>query len=193
MKSIILSIALFLATSVLYSQTVWTLDKGHSSVGFTVRHHMIAELDGKFDEYTATITASEEDFSDAVFEFTAETKSFNTANTMRDGHLKDENYFDVKQFPQITFKSTSFKRVMGNEWKLEGDLTMKGKTLPVTLDLILNGPQMNKRAQTLEIGVTASGKINRFDFDIGTQLPEFNVSNEVVLRVLGEFKKQKEE
>jgi len=192
MKNLHLIIVFLFSTITLFSQTTWTLDKGHSKVGFTIKHHMIAELDGNFMDYTAKITASKEDFSDAVFEFTAETNSFFTANEMRDGHLKDERYFDVKQFPQITFKSTSFTRVMGNQWKLIGNLTMKGKTLPVKLDVVLGGPEMNKRAKTQEIGITATGKINRLDFGVGEQLPEFNVSNEVELRILGEFQKQKE-
>ncbi len=192
MKNLLSTIVFLLSTIILFAQTTWSLDKGHSKVGFTVKHHMIAELDGNFTDYTAKITATKEDFSDAVFEFTAETKSFDTANEMRDGHLKDERYFDVEKFPQITFKSTSFTRVMGNEWKLVGDLTMKGKTLPVTLDVLFAGPQMNKRLKTMEIGVTATGKLNRLDFGVGDQLPEFNVSNEIELRILGEFRKEGE-
>ena len=172
----------------MFSQT-WTLDKGHSHAGFTVSHHLISEVDGNFKAYTAKITAAKEDLSDAVFEFSAETASFNTDNDFRDKDLKSPNFFDVEKYPAMTFKSTSFKRVMGNKWKLTGDLTIKDKTLPVTLDVIIGGPEMNQRLQKPEIGIKATGKINRFDFGIGSNMPEMMVSNEVELRVLGEFRK----
>ncbi len=177
-----------LAAAAAFSQT-WTLDKGHSRVGFTVNHHLISEVDGNFKAYNAKITATKEDFSDAVFEFSAETSSFNTDNEMRDKDLKSPNFFDVEQYPTMAFKSTSFVRIMGNKWKLKGNLTIKDTTLPISLDVILGGPEMNQRAQKLEIGIKATGKINRLDFKIGEKLPEFMVSNEVELRILGEFKK----
>ncbi len=177
-----------LATVSLFSQT-WSLDKGHSKVGFTVNHHLISEVDGNFKAYTAKITATKDDFSDAVFEFSAETNSFNTDNDFRDKDLKGPNFFDVEKFPALTFKSTSFTRIMGNKWKLTGNLTIKETTLPITLDVIIGGPEMNQRAQKLEIGIKATGKINRLDFKLGVNLPEMMVSNEVELRVLGEFKK----
>lgn len=189
MKSINLIVLLLFMTTIVFSQTTWTLDKGHSKVGFTVRHHLISEIDGNFMDYDAKITTTEEDFSDAVFEFSATTNSLNTAHEMRDGHLKAPAIFDVEKYPSLTFKSTAFKRVMGNEWKLSGDLTMKGKTLPVILDVVIGGPEMNERAKTLEIGIKATGKINRLDFGVGEKLPELSVSNEVVLRILGEFRK----
>ena len=179
----------FLLVSLSISAQTWTLDKGHSRVGFTVNHHMISEVDGNFKAYTAKITATKEDFSDAIFEFSAETASFNTDNDYRDKDLKSPNYFDVEKYPAMTFKSTSFKRIMGNKWKLVGDLTIKDKTLPVSFDVVIGGPEMNERAKKLEIGIKATGKINRLDFGIGEKLPEMMVSNEVELRVLGEFKK----
>jgi polyisoprenoid-binding protein YceI len=186
-KSLVLFAAL-LATAHLFAQT-WTLDKGHSKVGFTVNHHMISEVDGAFKVYDAKITATKEDFSDAVFEFTTETASFNTDFEMRDKDLKSANYFDVEKYPTMRFKSTSFKRIMGNKWKLVGDLTIKDKTLPVSLDVVLGGPEYNERAKKPEIGIKATGKVNRLDFGIGVNLPEMMVSNEVELRILGEFKK----
>ena len=188
MKKSVFIFAFLLAAASVFSQT-WSLDKGHSRVGFTVSHHLISEVDGNFKAYTAKITATKEDFSDAVFEFSAETASFNTDNDFRDKDLKSPNFFDVEKFPAMTFKSTSFKRIMGNRWKLTGDLTIKDKTLPVTLDVVLGGPEMNQRAQKPEIGIKATGKINRLDFGIGVNLPEMMVSNEVELRVLGEFRK----
>ncbi len=188
MKKTAFLFAFSLVAASVFSQT-WTLDKGHSKVGFTVNHHLISEVDGNFKAYTAKITATKEDFSDAVFEFSAETASFNSDNEMRDGDLKSANYFDAAKYPAMTFKSTSFKRIMGNKWKLVGDLTIKDKTLPVSLDVVLGGPEYNERAKKPEIGIKATGKINRLDFGIGVNLPEMMVGNEVELRILGEFKK----
>lgn len=188
MKKTTILLAFLLITATVFSQT-WSLDKGHSRVGFTVNHHLISEVDGNFKAYSAKITATKEDFSDAVFEFSAETNSFNTDNEMRDKDLKSANFFDVEKYPAMTFKSTSFVRIMGNKWKLTGNLTIKDTTLPISLDVILGGPEMNQRAQKLEIGIKATGKINRLDFKIGEKLPQIMVSNEVELRVLGEFRK----
>jgi len=173
----------------LSAQSIWELDKSHTRVGFTVTHHMISEVDGNFKEYDAKITTSKEDFSDAVFEFSAQTASINTDFELRDGHLREEDYFHVEAYPTLTFKSTSFKKIAGTEYKIVGDLTIKGVTESVELDLRLIGPQMNERVQQMEIGIKATGKIKRLDFGIGENLPLFNVSNQVDLRVLGEFRK----
>lgn len=189
MKNLILISFLYAVSFSLSDQDVWTLDKSHTRVGFTVTHHMISELDGNFKEYDAKITTSKDDFSDAVFEFSAKTASINTDFELRDEHLREEDYFDVEKYPTLHFKSTSFRKIAGNEYKIIGDLTIKGITKSVELDLWLIGPQMNKRVEQLEIGVKATGEIKRLDFGIGENLPLFNVSDQIDLRVLGEFRK----
>lgn len=191
MKTTLFTLLLALTTAQVVAQSVWNLDKSHTRVGFTVTHHMISEVDGNFKVYDAKMMASEEDFSDAVFEFSAETASINTDFEMRDGHLRGEDYFNVEEFPTLSFKSTSFTKIAGNQYKVTGDLTMKGVTKPVELDLTLIGPQMNKRAETMEIGIKAIGTVKRMDYGIGGNLPLFSVSDEVELRVLGEFRKAK--
>jgi len=193
MKKSILLLTFGFLSQFIAAQSTWLLDNGHSKVGFSVHHHLISEVDGLFLEYDAKIVSSSDDFSDATFEFTAQSASLETFHDLRDEHLSDVGYFDVEGHPEITFQSNSFKQIMGNEWRLTGDLTMKGKTLPVTMEVILGGPVFNKRAQTDEIGIKATGKINRLDFEIGPDLPEIFVSNEVELRILGEFRLQKGE
>jgi len=189
MKNFILSL-LFIAGSLqLSAQDVWELDKSHTRVGFTVAHHMISEVDGNFKVYDAKMTCTKEDFSDAVFEFSAETASINTDFEMRDGHLREEDYFDVAKYPKLTFKSTSFTRVAGDKYKVVGDITIKGVTKSIEMDLVLIGPQLNERVQQQEIGIKATGSIKRLDFGIGNNLPLFNVSDQIDLRVLGEFRK----
>ena len=184
-----LSLIFLLGNLFTFGQTVWTLDKGHSKVGFTVSHHMISEVDGYFKKYEAKITSAKDDFSDAVFEMTAETASLNTENEMRDGHLKGEDLFDATKFPTLSFKSTSFTKIIGNRYKIIGDLTIKGKTLPITLDLWLVGPEKNERGKRYEIGIKSTGKLSRNAFGVGGKLPTLMVSDEVDLRILGEFNK----
>jgi polyisoprenoid-binding protein YceI len=182
-------LAFLLTTTCVFSQSVWTLDKGHSKVGFTVSHHTISEVDGVFKTYDAKFTASKEDFSDAVFEMSADIASLNTENEARDKHLKSADIFDAEKFPTLTFKSTSFAKVMGNKWKVTGDLTMKGVTQSVSLDLWLGGPEKNDRAKRFEVGIKALGKLSRNAFGVGKNLPTMMVGDDVELRVLGEFNK----
>lgn len=191
MKYYILLLITCISTQTLNGQDLWTLDKSHSRVGFTVTHHMISEVDGNFKEYDAKITTAKEDFSDAVFEFSAKTGSINTDFEMRDGHLREEDYFDVEKYPSLNFKSTSFRQIAGTQYKITGDLTIKGITKSIELDLWLIGPQMNQRVQQMEIGVKATGSIKRMEYGVGGNLPLFNVSDQIDLRILGEFRKTK--
>jgi polyisoprenoid-binding protein YceI len=175
------------AATQIFGQKVWTVDKAHSKVGFTVTHHMISEVDGTFKIYDATLTSTKEDFSDAVFELSAETASINTDFEMRDGHLKGEDFFNVAVHPKLSFKSTSFTRIIGNQYALKGDLTIKGVTLPVTLDLSMTAPVKDERAKKNSVGIKAVGKISRTAFGVGAKLPLLMVGDEVQLRLLGEF------
>ena len=99
-------------------------------------------------------------------------------------------FFDVEKFPTLTFKSTSFRKVSGNKYSLAGDLTIKGVTKPITMDVTLMGPEPHPRTKKPAIGIKATAKINRKDFGIGPDLPEAMVSNEVELRATGEFNKE---
>jgi polyisoprenoid-binding protein YceI len=188
MEKTIILYALLLLSLASFGQT-WSLDKGHSKIGFTVTHHMISEVDGYFKNFTAKLTSSKEDFSDAVFELTAETNSINSENEMRDKDLRSPGFFDVEKFTTLTFKSTSFKKVSGNKFSLVGDLTIKGITKSITMEVTLVGPQPHPRTQKPAIGIKATCKINRKDFGVGTNLPELMVGNEVELRATGEFNK----
>ena len=186
-KSIIGALALLLSFSAFAQK--WTVDKAHSKLGFTVTHLMISEVDGNFKKFDATITSSKDDFSDAVFELTADVASINTDMEFRDKDLKSAGFFDAEKFPTLTFKSTSMTRVEGNKYKLMGNLTMKGVTKPVTLDLVLNGIGKNMRTQKPIAGFKVTGTIKRTDFGVGTS-PAAIVSENVELRAVGEFGKE---
>ena len=185
MKKITLVATALLVSFATFAQQ-WTVDKAHAKVGFTVTHLLISEVDGNFKAFDASVTSSKEDFSDAVFSLTADVNSFNTENDNRDKDLKGESGFNVEKFPTLTFKSTSISKVADKKFKLTGDLTMKGVTKPVTLDLILMGMGKNNRTQKLKAGFKITGTIKRTDFGIGG-MPAAVVAEDVELRAVGEF------
>jgi polyisoprenoid-binding protein YceI len=187
-KFLFLLIAVVITGSAL-AQATWSIDKGHSKIGFTVTHHMISEVDGYFRTFTAKLTSSKDDFSDAVFELSAETTSINSENEMRDKDLRSAGFFDVEKFPSLSFTSTSFTKVASNKYSLIGNLTIKGVTKPITMQVTLMGPEPHPRTKKPAIGIKATCKINRKDFGIGENLPEMMVGNEVEIRATGEFNK----
>lgn len=189
MRKIVLILILVFPTLTVLGQDVWTLDPGHSRIRFVVTHHMISEVDGFFREFEASMTTSKDDFSDAVFEFSAKTASINTENEPRDKHLKSPDIFDVEKHPVLNFKSTSFTQVAGEHYKVTGDMTIKGNSLPIILDVWLVGPVKNERAKRHELGFKASGILMRQAFGVGENLSTLSVSDEVGLRITGEFNK----
>ncbi len=121
--------------SALFAQkTGWTLDKAHSSVGFSVKHMVVSEVTGNFKEFDVSFTSTKSDFTDASVDATIKVASINTDNEKRDGHLKTDDFFNAEKFPLITFKSTSFEKVGDNKYKITGDLTIRDITKKVTFD-----------------------------------------------------------
>lgn len=171
----------------------WSVDKGHSRVGFTVSHHGISEIDGSFKKYEALLSSSKEDLSDAVFDVTVEVGSIDTDLEMRDGHLKGEDIFNAEKYPTMTFKSTGLKKKKKNKYVMDGLLTLRGVTKPIKLDVTLNGPvdNPNPRNANRQIGIKAVGTIKRSDFNLGSKLITAFVADEVQLRITGEFNKPK--
>ncbi|PJB11709.1 MAG: polyisoprenoid-binding protein [Flavobacteriales bacterium CG_4_9_14_3_um_filter_40_17] len=188
MKHVTFSIVSLLVCS--FSATAqWEMDKGHSKATFIAVHHLISDVDGYFKSIDAKITASSDDLSDAVFEFTAQTASIFTDLEMRDKDLKSEGMFDVEKFPTLSFKSTKLTKISSNKYKLDGDITIKGITKPVTFDLVMNGPVVspNPNNKKLQLGLKATGTVNRSDFGVGGKLASAMVSDEIQLRFTGEF------
>ena len=189
MKKVIVLVAL-ISTSLLafksVTPTVWDADTAHSKLGFVITHMMISDVEGSFKNFTSTITASKEDFSDAVVELKADVNSVNTDNERRDAHLKNEDFFDAAKYPTLTFKSTSVKKLGGNKYKVAGNLTFHGVTKPVTLDATLRGKTVNQ-AKKAVAGFKVTGTIKRSDFNFGTKYATAMLSDEVTLNANTEF------
>ncbi len=164
----------------------WSVDKAHAGVKFELTHMMLTDVSGKFKNFDAKVTSSKADLSDAKFTMTADVASIDTDNSMRDGHLQGESWFDAANNPKISFTSTSFTKVAGNKYKMTGNLTMKGKTQPVSLDVTLNGPVTDQRSQKQKIGLKAVGTVNRVKFGIGGE-GNVPVSEEIQITAAGEF------
>lgn len=143
----------------------WNLDLTHSEVSFKIRHMMISNVSGTFSESSATMSAANDDFSDAEISFSANVNSINTANEQRDEHLKSADFFDAAQFPSITFKSTQIEKKDAENFTLHGDLTIKGITRPVALAVEYTGTVVDPYGQT-KAGFEMSGKISRNEFGL---------------------------
>jgi polyisoprenoid-binding protein YceI len=189
MKKLVVFLMLVITCTISMAQ--WAVDKGHSKVAFIVNHHGISEVDGYFKKYEVVITTAKEDLSDLAFEVTVETASITTDLEPRDNHLKSPDIFDVQKYPAMTFKSSSIKKIKGNQYKMTGNLTLKETTKEITLDVTMNGPveNPNKDAKNFQVGIKALGVIKRSDFKLGEKLPVIFVSDEVQIRVTGEFNK----
>ncbi|MCS6989062.1 MAG: YceI family protein [Chloroherpetonaceae bacterium] len=165
MKSLLsLIVAVFVAKSAL-AQTVWTIDGSHSDISFSVSHLVVSEATGRFKKFEGELKAKSDDFVDADVSLTIDAASIDTDDDKRDGHLRSPDFFDVAKFPAITFKSKSFKKVEGNRYKLAGDLTMRGVTKPVELDVIFKGMAKSPWGHSVS-AFKVTGAINRTDFGL---------------------------
>jgi polyisoprenoid-binding protein YceI len=173
---------------------LWKIDPAHSEINFKVKHLVVSTVRGQFDKYTAAIETGIVDFSDAKIKFEADVTSINTGNEYRDAHLKSADFFDAENHPKMTFISTSVKKLSDYELQVNGDLTIRGITKSVTLDVIYNGIVSSDGIEVA--GFEISGKLNRFDFGLKwnalTETGGVVVSNEVKIEIFAEFKKVKE-
>jgi polyisoprenoid-binding protein YceI len=142
----------------------WTIDPTHSSIGFSVPHMVVSEVDGQFKSYAGKALLDEADLTKSQVEFTAEVASIDTANAERDKHLKSADFFDVQKFPQLTFKSTKISKA-GKGYKLKGQLTMHGVTKEVTLDATVSQSIKNPWGKQVR-AVKITGKLKRGDYGL---------------------------
>ena len=147
------------------STTKWSLDPTHSEIQFKVKHLAITTVTGSFGAFEAIAETSSDDFSAAKVSFSADVASISTGNEQRDGHLKSADFFEAEKSPKISFISSKFEKVDASNFKVTGDLTIKGITNSVSLDVEFGGIGKDPWGNT-KAGFTVAGKINRKDWGL---------------------------
>jgi polyisoprenoid-binding protein YceI len=143
----------------------WKVDPAHSEVQFKVKHLMITTVTGYFKKFDLEVETESEDFNTASkIEFTADINSIDTNQEQRDTHLKSADFFNAGEFGQLKFAGKKYE-AKGDEGKLHGDLTIRGVTKPVTVDVEFGGIVVDPYGQT-KAGFTVSGKISRKEFGL---------------------------
>ena len=164
-RYMVLAAALAIAPSVMLAAT-YDIDPAHSTAQFKVRHLMVSNVGGEFGKVMGTIAYDQADPSKSSVEATIDATTIDTRQPQRDEHLKSPDFFDVAKFSTITFKSKKVEKAGEGKLKVTGDLTMKGVTKEVTLDV--DGPyaEINGGRGEFKSGASATTKINRQDFGV---------------------------
>ncbi|MDE3078015.1 MAG: YceI family protein [Chloroflexota bacterium] len=148
----------------------WKVDPAHTQVEFSARHMGIMTVKGRFQKFDATIDFDESDFTKSSVVATVEAASVSTADERRDGHLKSADFFEAEKHANITFKSTSIHKGEHERYRMTGDLTIRGVTKPVTLDVVYSG-QGKDPWGNMHAGFSAEGTINRKDWGLEWNRP----------------------
>jgi polyisoprenoid-binding protein YceI len=143
----------------------WEIDASHTNLGFSARHAMVAKVRGSFTDFAGSIIidSDQPDSSNAVV--TVKTGSLTTSNDERDGHLKSDDFLNIEQFPELSFASTKIAHTDGNDFTLTGDLTIRGTTHPVSVEVSYIGVHTDPWGGT-RIGFEGHTEISRKDFGL---------------------------
>jgi polyisoprenoid-binding protein YceI len=160
-----LAVAALLPLAASAETTTWTIDPVHSTSSFAVKHLVITTVHGQFGKTTGTIQFDEQDPTKSKAEATIDVTTINTQNDKRDADLKSAGFFDAANHPTMTFKSTKVEKVGDGKFKVTGDLTIRGNTKPVTLDVTASQAVKGMQGE-LRRAFSASGRINRQDFGL---------------------------
>ncbi|WP_405673842.1 YceI family protein [Streptomyces canus] len=143
----------------------YTIDASHSTIGFTVRHAMVTNVKGKFNEFSGTLHLDGGDPSASTASIDVKMDSIDTGSADRDGHLKSADFFKIEEFPTMTFRSTKAEALGDEDYRITGDLTVLGTTKPLTIDLEFNGaakdPFGNER-----VGFEGKAEIKRSEWGL---------------------------
>ncbi|MFJ9007220.1 YceI family protein [Streptomyces canus] len=143
----------------------YTIDASHSTIGFTVRHAMVTNVKGKFDEFSGSLHLDGGDPSASTASIDVKMDSIDTGSEDRDGHLKSADFFKIEEFPTMTFRSTKAEALGDEDYRITGDLTILGTTKPLTIDLEFNGaakdPFGNER-----VGFEGKAEIKRSEWGL---------------------------
>jgi len=171
------------------SPSTWELDGAHAKLRFSITHLGINEVEGSFKTIAATISSPDEDLTKATITFSADAKSIDTDNGMRDDHLRGEDFFHVEKHPAITFHSTAITKTGADTYKVIGNLTLKGVTKAVELSARArygDHPMTKNRVA----GVRVTGTIDRTQFGVGGGMAAATLGDKVEVTANAEFLKQ---
>lgn len=143
----------------------WEIDTSHSNVGFAVRHMMVGNTRGHFNQFSGQVSYDDKNLAASTIQVTIDTASINTNDTKRDDHLRSPDFFDAGKFPTITFKSTQIEK-QGEQLKITGDLTLHGVTKSVVLVAQPLSSAVKDPFGNIRAGTSATAKINRKDFGV---------------------------
>jgi polyisoprenoid-binding protein YceI len=173
--------------------TKWVIDPTHSEVYFKVKHLMISTVTGQFKRFSGTVETEGDDFTTAKIRFTADIGSIDTNNEQRDAHLKNGDFFDVDNHPQLTFEGDKLERIDDEEYKLYGTLTMRGVGRSLVFNVQFGGLTTDPWGNT-RVGFSVSGKIDRQEYGISfgavTETGGLLLGNEVKIYAEVQFVKQ---
>jgi polyisoprenoid-binding protein YceI len=177
------SFALVLAAPLAMAQTsTWKSDPAHSEVDFTIKHLAVSNVHGRFGHVDATLVYDEKDITKSTVNATIDVTGVSTGETGRDNHLKTDSFFDVAKFATATFVSTSVAKG-GSGLLVSGNLTIKGITKPVVLDVEGPSTPVTGMDKKLHTGFTATTTIHRSDFGIGSSFPSAVLGEDVKIEV----------
>ena len=143
----------------------YAIDAAHSSVGFVARHAMVTKVRGSFNEFDGSGYFDVDQPSNSHLELVIKADSINTGNADRDGHLRSNDFFAMDEFPKISFRSTSVEQTGDAEYRVVGDLTIKGVTKPVSVDFDYTGAAVDPFGNH-RIGFEGRTTINRKDWGV---------------------------
>lgn len=165
---------------------VYRLDPGHTDIVFRVSHFGFSDTIGRFNEAEGTITMDDADIGSSSIELSIDAASIDTNHAERDAHLRSPDFFNVEEYPTITFESTAIEPTGDDTAEVTGDLTMHGVTRPVTFDVTLNKVAAHPVPSydgVMTAGFSARGSLKRSDFGIDTFVPAVGDEVEIILEI----------
>ena len=144
----------------------WNIDSTHSGINFSIRHMVVSKVRGRFAKYSGAVELDEDDLTRSTVKATIDASSVDTGTQQRDDHLRSADFFDVEKFPELRFESQRIEKLSQERYRLVGDLTIRGVTRGIALDVEYGGrakdPWGNER-----IGFVARGELDRKAFGLG--------------------------
>ncbi|CAL2107986.1 YceI family protein [Tenacibaculum sp. 190524A02b] len=181
MKKILLLLTVLSFINMSEAQTLWKVDKAHSSITFSVSHFMISEVTGNFGGFDITANSNEK-FESPTFEVTINASTINTNQKGRDNHLKSSDFLEVTKYPNVFFKSTTYKQLEKGQFEVKGNLTIKNITREAVfkgnLNGIINGSNGKKKA-----GLKLSTIVKREEFNLGTGMNPIGKDISVIVNI----------